>query len=370
MKAKTTSLLCAVLLLGSCASYKHHYSHSLLSRQQTKLIDEAIAGIAENNTLPQMDVWGSTYYPNESQLLNRLLAIEDLDSLARNHPSPAVRATTGIILIERAPRAAKHLLTERLTDTSSLTTRSYGFCIVLTSGNTVGNIMLNYALEHNLFSREELASLDSTILATPACRHLNRHHKLTGTPIPREAFQKIMYGHPWRSPAFQHDLLTDTRRISDTTLFYSQIKQFFHLDGQPKCYLLDAYMRPSWKGYTLSQIYIDGTPGRLALLLIDGKYDIVDTLTITEPIKVQPLSETDTMHICTYFKLPSKPVMQRNELTVRKVVDGTDTLEYKAIIQGYDIEPGRGFVYSGWIQTVDYLRKTNTTREAPTCDPR
>lgn len=370
MKSEKYILLALLLLLVGCASYKHHYSHSILSKQQTKLIDEAIAGIAENNTLPQMDVWGSTYFPNESQLLNRLLAIEDLDSLARHHPSPAVRATTGIILIERAPRAAKRLLTERLTDSSSLITRSYGFCIVIQSGNTVGNIMLSYALEHNLFSRKELSTLDSTILATPACRHLNRYHMLTSTQIPREAFQRMMYGHPWRSPAFRHDLLTDNRQVADTTLFYSQIKQLFHLNGQPRCYMLDAYMRPSWKGYTLSQIYIDGTPGRLALLLIDGKYDIVDTLTITEPVKVQPLSETDTLHICTYFKLPGKPVMQRNELTLRKIGNVTDTLEHKAIIQGYDIEPGRGLVYSGWIQTVDYLRKTNTTREAAASEER
>lgn len=348
MKRGRFLLLAFLLLLASCASYKHHYSHSLLSRQQTKLIDEAIAGIMENNTLPQMDVWGSTYYPNESQLLNRLLAIEDLDSLARNHPSPAVRATTGIILIERAPRAAKRLLTERLTDSSSLTTQSYGFCIVTRSGNTVGNIILNYALEHNLFSREELATLDSTILATPACRHLNRYHKLSGTPIPREAFQKMMYGHPWRSPAFQPDLLTDTRRISDTTLFYGQIKQVFHLDGQPLCYLLDAVMRPSWKGYTLTQVYIaDARPDRLALLLLDGKYDIVDTLSIIEPIVVQPLSATDTLRTHTYFKSNPKPVIRTDKLTTRHLADQpVDTLANQTILHIYTITEEGRFKYS------------------------
>ena len=348
MKRGRFLLLAFLLLLASCTSYKHHYSHSILSRQQTKLIDEAIAGIMENNTLPQMDVWGSTYYPNESQLLNRLLAIEDLDSLARNHPSPAVRATTGIILIERAPRAAKRLLTERLTDSSSLTTQSYGFCIVMRSGNTVGNIILNYALEHNLFSREELATLDSTILATPACRHLNRYHKLSGTPIPREAFQKMMYGHPWRSPAFQPDLLTDTRRISDTTLFYGQIKQVFHLDGQPLCYLLDAVMRPSWKGYTLTQVYIaNARPDRLALLLLDGKYDIVDTLSIIEPIVVQPLSANDTLRTHTYFKSSPKPVIRTDKLTTRHLADQpVDTLANKTILHIYTITEEGRFKYS------------------------
>ena len=69
MKSGRFFLLAFLLLLAGCASNKHHYSHSILSKQQTKLIDKAIAGIAENNTLPQMDVWGSTYYPNESQLL-------------------------------------------------------------------------------------------------------------------------------------------------------------------------------------------------------------------------------------------------------------------------------------------------------------
>ena len=348
MKRGRFLLLAFLLLLASCTSYKHHYSHSILSRQQTKLIDEAIAGIMENNTLPQMDVWGSTYYPNESQLLNRLLTIEDLDSLARNHPSPAVRATTGIILIERAPRAAKRLLTERLTDSSSLTTQSYGFCIVMRSGNTVGNIILNYALEHNLFSREELATLDSTILATPACRHLNRYHKLSGTPIPREAFQKMMYGHPWRSPAFQPDLLTDTRRISDTTLFYGQIKQVFHLDGQPLCYLLDAVMRPSWKGYTLTQVYIaDARPDRLALLLLDGKYDIVDTLSIIEPIVVQPLSANDTLRTHTYFKSSPKPVIRTDKLTTRHLADQpVDTLANQTILHIYTITEEGRFKYS------------------------
>ena len=216
------------------------------------------------------------------------------------------------------------------------------------SGNTVGNIMLNYALEHSLFSREELATLDSTILATPACRHLNRYHKLSGTPIPREAFQKMMYGHPWRSPAFQPDLLTDERRIADTTHFYGQIKQVFHLDGQPLCYLLDAVMRPSWKGYTLTQVYIaDAHPDRLALLLLDGKYDIVDTLTITEPIEVQPLSATDTLRTHTYFKSNPKPVIRTDKLTTRHLADQpVDTLANQTILHIYTITEEGRFKYS------------------------
>ena len=367
MKARTITLLCSVVLLASCVAHRNNYSHSILNKRQVREVDKTIATIAEKNTLPQMDVWGSTYDVNESQLLNRLLAIEDLDSLARNHPSPAVRATAGIILIERAPQAAKRLLSERITDTSTLTTQSYGFCIVTRSGNTVGNILLSYAIEHNLFSHKEQAALDSIILSTPACRHLNRYHYLTKTPIPRKAFQDMMYGHPHRSAKFSHDLLTDNRLLADTAFYLNYIKQTLHLEGNPRCYILDAVMRPSWNGYTIAQLYIaDGHPDRLALLFIDGKYDIVDTMSIIEPIRTVPLNETDTMYTHTRFVMTSNPARHTHKLVLRNTGNGmTDTLENVEINRGYTLDQEHGFVPSRRQQTVDNLKGTNSILEEP-----
>ena len=349
MKTKAFTLLCIIFLIAACASHRHHYSHSLLSKSQASLIDKAIDNIADKNTLPRLDIHnGSIYDITEGELFYRLLAIEDIDSLARHHPSPAVRATLGVILIERAPRAAKRLLNERISDTSTLLTTSYGFCIVTRGGNTVGNVLLNYALDQHLFSREEQAALDSLILATPACRHLKRYHQLTGTPIPREAFHSSMPHCSRRSPAFHPDLLTDQRLLSDTTLFYSQIVHTMHLKGHPRCYILDSYMRDTWKGHTLVQVYItDGHPDRLALLLIDGKYDIVDTLTITEPYHIHPLSETDTLRIRTYFKLNHKPVLRTDELTTQHVPgQPVDTLAEKVINRIYTVSEEGRFIYS------------------------
>lgn len=349
MKAKAITLLCILFLLVSCASHKHHYSHSLLSKNQASLIDKAIDDIAQKNTLPRLAIHnGGIYDITEGELFYRMLAVEDLDSLARHHPSPAVRATLGVILIERAPRAAKRLLAERISDTSTLLTTSYGFCIVTRSGNTVGNVMFSYALDRHLFSREELVTLDSLILATPACRHLNRYHQLTGTPIPREAFHSSMPHYYWRSPAFHPNLLTDQRLLSDTTLFYSQIVGRLQLEGHPMCYILDSYMRDSWKGHTLVQVYIaDGHPDRLALLLIDGKYDIVDTMTVTEPYQIHPLSETDTLRIRTYFKANPKPLMRTEELTLRHIPgQPVDTLAEQHINRIYTVTDEGRFVFS------------------------
>lgn len=349
MKDKALALLCILSLLVSCAFHRHHYSHSILSKSQIKLIDKAIDDIAQRNTLPRLDIHnGGIYDITEGELFYRLLAVEDLDSLARNHPSPAVRATLGVILIERAPRAAMRLLNDRISDTCTLLTTSYGFCIVTRSGNTVGNVMLNYAIDQHLFSRKELAMLDSLILATPACRHLNRYHQLTGTPIPREAFLSSMPHYYWRSPTFHPDLLTDQRLLSDTTLFYGQIIRNLQLKGHPKCYILDSYMRDSWKGHTLVQAYIaDGHPDRLALLLIDGKYDIVDTLTITEPYQIHPLSDTDTLRIRTYFKLIRNPVIRTDELTFRHIPgQAVDTLAEQATNRIYTVTEEGRFVYS------------------------
>ena len=226
LRTISISLLCMVLLLVACSTSKHNYSHSIVSKRQIALIDKAIDGIAESNTLPRIDMYyGYITDVSDMQLFYRLLSIEDIDSLARNHPSPAVRTTMGIVLVERAPNAAKRLITERLADTSALITRSYGFCVVSKSGNTVGNVMLNYALGQNLFSREELKSIDSTIQANLACRHLNRYHQLTGTTIPRAAFLGLMNNRPHRSPSFRYDQLTNNRLVPDTTLFYRQISQ-------------------------------------------------------------------------------------------------------------------------------------------------
>lgn len=356
MKREGFFLLAFLLLLAGCASYKHNYSHSTLSKRQTKLINEAIDGIAEKNTLPRMDVWGSNISDvTESQLLNRLLAIEDLDSLARTHPSPAVRTTAGIILIERASQTARRLLTERLADSSTLMITNYGFCISTQNGNTVGNTLLSYALDHDFYSPKELVSIDSLILSNPAYRHLDRYHKLTHTPIPREMFFHDLKSHPWRSGRFRPEVLTDNRLIADTLFFYRQALQALHMQGTPHCYLLDVYCR-NLKGYTLLQLYL-AEPDRLALLLLDGKYDIVDTLTIARPFREQSLNDTDTLFSCSRFVVKRPPIaISTEELTTRHNPDGVlDTLGRNVITHSYDIDPTTNrFVFKEkWVQYLD-----------------
>lgn len=356
MKREGFFLLAFLLLLAGCASYKHNYSHSTLSKRQTKLINEAIDGIAEKNTLPRMDVWGSNIYDiTESQLLNRLLAIEDLDSLARTHPSPAVRATAGIILVERAPQAARRLLAERLADSSTLMITTYGFCISTQNGNTVGNTLLSYALDHNFYSPKELASIDSIILSNPAYHHLDHYHKLTHTPIPREMFFSDLRNHPWRSGRFRPEVLTDNRLIADTLFFYHQAINALHINGTPRCYLLDVYWR-EFKGHTMVQLYF-AEPDRLALLLLDGKYDIVDSLTIARPLREQSLNDTDTLFSCSRFVVKRPPIaISTEELTTRHNPDGAlDTLGRNVITHSYDIDPTTNrFVFKEkWVQYLD-----------------
>ena len=334
-----TVAVAMLLVVAACASHHKAYSHSILSRQQRKHVDEAIEHIANNNTLPRMDVWGSNSWDvTESQLLNRLLAIEDLDSLARTHPSPAVRATAGIILIERAPQAARRLLADLLSDTSTLMITTYGFCIRTQNGNTVGNTLLSYVLYHNFYSQKELASIDSLILSNPAYRHLDRYHKLTHTPISREMFFSNLKSHPWRSGRFRPEVLTDNRLIADTLFFYRQALQALHMQGTPRCYLLDVYWR-DLKGYTLLQLYL-AEPDRLALLLLDGKYDIVDTLTIAQPLREQSLSDTDTLFTRSRFVAKKPPVaISTEELTTRHNPDGTlDTLGRNVITNSYELD--------------------------------
>lgn len=345
--ALATVTVAALLFVIACTSQRTAYSHSILSRQQRKLVDEAIEDIANKNTLPRMDVWGSNMYDvTESQLLNRLLAIEDLDSLARTHPSPAVRATTGIILIEKAPQTARRLLADLLSDTSTLMITTYGFCIATQNGNTVGNTLLSYALYHNFYSQKELVSIDSLILSDPDYRHLDRYHKLSHTPIPREMFFSDLKSHPWRSGRFRPEVLTDNRLIADTLFFYHQAINALHMQGTPRCYLLDVYWR-DFKGYTLMQLYL-AEPDRLALLLIDGKYDIVDTMTIAQPLREQSLSDTDTLFTHSRFVVKKPPVaISTEELTTRRNPDGTlDTLGRSVITHSYglDFESGR-FVF-------------------------
>ena len=356
MKREGFFLLAFLLLLAGCASYKHNYSHSTLSKRQTKLINEAIDGIAEKNTLPRMDVWGSNIYDiTESQLLNRLLAIEDLDSLARTHPSPAVRATAGIILVERAPQAARRLLAERLADSSTLMITTYGFCISTQNGNTVGNTLLSYALDHNFYSPKELASIDSIILSNPAYHNLDHYHKLTHTPIPREMFFSDLRNHPWRSGRFRPEVLTDNRLIADTLFFYHQAINALHINGTPRCYLLDVYWR-EFKGHTMVQLYF-AEPDRLALLLLDGKYDIVDSLTIARPLREQSLNDTDTLFSCSRFVVKRPPIaISTEELTTRHNPDGAlDTLGRNVITHSYDIDPTTNrFVFKEkWVQYLD-----------------
>ena len=353
--ALATVAVVVLIVVAACASHHTAYSHSILSRQQRKLVDETIEDIANKNTLPRMDVWGSNMYDvTESQLLNRLLAIEDLDSLARTHPSPAVRATTGIILIERAPQAARRLLADLLADTSTLMITSYGFCITTQNGNTVGNTLLSYALDNNFYSHQEKASIDSLLLTDPDYRHLDRYHKLTHTPIPREMFFSDLKSHPWRSGRLRPEVLTNNRLIADTLFFYRQALQTLHMQGTPRCYLLDVYWR-DFKGYTLVQLYL-AEPDRLALLLIDGKYDIVDTLTIARPLSEQPLGGTDTLFTRSRFLVKSPPVaISTEELTTRRNPDGTlDTLGRNVITHTCDLdfESGR-FVFRK--KTLQYL---------------
>lgn len=343
MKLKTIAVAGGIVLwvLTACATQHTAYRHSILSHKQQRLVDKAIADIAQNNVLPRMEVWGCNLYDiTEAQLLNRLLAIEDLDSLARNHPSPAVRTTAGIILIEKAPQAARRLLAERLADTSTLMFRSYGFCIVQRSGNTVGNTLLLYAIDHSFYSRKELESLDSLILTDPAYHHLDRYHRLTSTTIPREEFLKLTSYRPSRAGGLvRPELLTDNRLISDThSLFYRQVLSLLREQGTPRCYLFDAYMRDT-KGYTLVQLYL-AEPDRLALLLLDGKYNIVDTMTISHPIRKHALNETDTLHTQCRFLVKKPPVaMRTNEVTIRRKPDQTvDTLSHRGISRSYDID--------------------------------
>lgn len=353
MKREWFFLLTFLLLLAGCASYKHHYSHSILSKRQTKLINKTIDGIAEKNTLSRMDVWGSNIYDvTESQLLNRLLAIEDLDSLARTHPSPALRTTAGIILIEKAPQTARRLLADLLSDTSTLMITTYGFCIATQNGNTVGNALLSYALDHNFYSPKELVSIDSLILSNPAYRHLDRYHKLTHTPISREMFFSDLRKHPWRSGRFRPEVLTDNRLIADTLFFYRQALQALHMQGTPRCYLLDVYWR-DLKGHTMVQLYF-AEPDRLALLLLDGKYDIVDSLTIAHPLREQSLNDTDTLFSCSRFVVKRPPIaISTEELTTRHNPDGAlDTLSRNVITHSYDIDPTTNrFVFKEkWVQ--------------------
>ena len=303
-----------------------------------------------------MDVWGSNIYDiTESQLLNRLLAIEDLDSLARTHPSPAVRATAGIILVERAPQAARRLLAERLADSSTLMITTYGFCISTQNGNTVGNTLLSYALDHNFYSPKELASIDSIILSNPAYHHLDHYHKLTHTPIPREMFFSDLRNHPWRSGRFRPEVLTDNRLIADTLFFYHQAINALHINGTPRCYLLDVYWR-EFKGHTMVQLYF-AEPDRLALLLLDGKYDIVDSLTIARPLREQSLNDTDTLFSCSRFVVKRPPIaISTEELTTRHNPDGAlDTLGRNVITHSYDIDPTTNrFVFKEkWVQYLD-----------------
>ena len=219
----------------------------------------------------------------------------------------------------------------------------------------MGNTLLSYALDHNFYSPKELASIDSIILSNPAYHHLDHYHKLTHTPIPREMFFSDLRNHPWRSGRFRPEVLTDNRLIADTLFFYHQAINALHINGTPRCYLLDVYWR-EFKGHTMVQLYF-AEPDRLALLLLDGKYDIVDSLTIARPLREQSLNDTDTLFSCSRFVVKRPPIaISTEELTTRHNPDGAlDTLGRNVITHSYDIDPTTNrFVFKEkWVQYLD-----------------
>lgn len=104
--------------------------------------------------------------------MGKVFTDKELDSLARRHDSPIVRAAAGWILIDRRSPLASILLFDRLTDTATFILKSYD---VGTPCN-VATYLVDCA--STLLSPRDSLRLDSVLLSSSDYCHINYRDKL------------------------------------------------------------------------------------------------------------------------------------------------------------------------------------------------
>lgn len=130
--------------------------------------------------------WG--YCPMEyvcEQMMADSLDDYSLDSLARSHRSPVVRATAGCILLSRQSWMAAPCLLDILGDTGWFTVMYFD----VWSPQQVANLVVDWGFANHLISASDSAMLYDTLVSRPGLKHIGRRKEaLDALPLTEENY--------------------------------------------------------------------------------------------------------------------------------------------------------------------------------------
>lgn len=187
-------------------------------------LEEAVDSLAMGNRVSEYgnDGWGGM--PEAYRFARQMelgFSSEQLDSLARHHASPAVRAVAGRILIDAKSPLARSLVMSGLSDTGHFELQ----CFDVIYGDNVANYWLEYAFRAHILVEADSLRLIDTLIFSPNKGHIGLRNKVLQSlgPQPQyyEVFRRILVEEqdpaalPW---------LAQYRRIEDTALVLEALR--------------------------------------------------------------------------------------------------------------------------------------------------
>ena len=177
------------------------------------------------------------------QVLARFADDQTLDSLARQYKSSVVKATAGMILIERKSRLAVPLVFDILHNSGPLLI-SYGDIYM---GDNVANFLVNELFEKNAINEQDSLRLNDSLLFASDLRHIERRAKLLKSlPVDDQYYAAVkkMY-------VEEHDgdaliMLARFHREEDTVYVLENLRKY-------------TFSNDDWVEYWYTTLNVDGS---------------------------------------------------------------------------------------------------------------
>ena len=151
------------------------FANPLVAQKKEK-VNDAVDSLRKYNYVAYYgtDGWGNV--PESytfRQVLARFADDQTLDSLARQHKSSVVKATAGMILIERKSRLAVPLVFDILHNSGSFLICYGDVCM----DDNVANFLVNELFEKNAINEQDSIRLKDSLLFASDLRHIEYDNK-------------------------------------------------------------------------------------------------------------------------------------------------------------------------------------------------
>lgn len=206
------------------------FANPLVAQKKEK-VNDAVDSLRKYNYVAYYgtDGWGNV--PESytfRQVLARFADDQTLDSLARQHKSSVVKATAGMILIERKSRLAVPLVFDILHNSGSFLICYGDVCM----DDNVANFLVNELFEKNAINEQDSIRLKDSLLFASDLRHIERRAKLLKSlPVEDQYYVAVkrMYVEEFDGDALI--MLARFHREKDTVYVLENLRKYTFSNG-------------------------------------------------------------------------------------------------------------------------------------------